>query len=104
VLLIRDVQASKGPTALATSCMFGNLQAAQTLVRLGANVDLADSEGMTPLHLAVLGGHVEIVGLLLSSGASTSLTNEFGDTAADMAKECSSSKIREEFSRILPGA
>ncbi len=80
--------------------MFGKLEAVQTLLRLGANVDLADSEGMTPLHLAVLGGHVDIVGLLLSSGASTSLANEFGDTAADMARECSSSKIREEFSRV----
>ena len=80
--------------------MFGKLDAARTLVRLGANVDLADSEGMTPLHLAVLGGHAEIVGLLLSSGASTALANEFGDTAADMARECSSSKIREEFGRF----
>ncbi len=96
------MQASKGPTALATSCMFGKLEAVQTLVRLGANVDLADSEGMTPLHLAVLGGHVEIVVLLLSSGASTSLANEFGDTAADMARDCSSLKIKEEFGRIRP--
>ncbi len=84
--------------------MFGKLEAAQTLVRLGANVNLADSEGMTPLHLAVLGGYVEIVDLLLSSGASTLLANGFGDTAADMAKECSSLKIREVFGSIGSGA
>ena len=85
-----------GPTALATSCMFGKEDAAEILIRLGASVDLADSEGMTPLHFAVLGGHTRIVHLLLRSGAKTSLANEFGDTAADLAK-ASTSEIQQVF-------
>ena len=88
-----------GPTALSTSCMFGKQEAAEVLIRLGANVDLADSEGMTPLHFAVLGGHLHLVQLLLRSGASTTLPNEFGDTAADLAM-ASTPEIKEEFEVI----
>ena len=87
---------------MATSCMFGKTEAAETLIRLGASVDLADSEGMTPLHFAVLGGHLDIVRLLLRSGASALLANEFGDTAADLARDGPPS-IRDEFAKILPG-
>ena len=88
-----------GPTALATSCMFGKQEAAEVLIQLGANLDLADSEGMTPLHFAVLGGNLSIVQLLLRSGASTNLANEFGDTAADLAMG-SSADIQKEFAGI----
>ena len=38
------------------------------MVRRGADPKAADPDGITPLHLAVRGGHAPVVGLLLEAG------------------------------------
>jgi len=45
-----------------------------------------DSNGNTALHLAVKNGHVSLVRLLLQSGATSSLTNNSGDSCQQLAQ------------------
>jgi ankyrin repeat protein len=44
------------------------------------------TQGNTPLHLAAINGHCEMVNLLLQHGASREKKNEQGNTASDVAK------------------
>ena len=47
----------------------GDLAGVQVLLDKGANVNAKDDEGFTPLHQAAEWGHIEIVELLIASGA-----------------------------------
>jgi ankyrin repeat protein len=53
----------------------------RTLIRMGADVDMRDSEGNTPLMLAARSWHSATVELLLESGADVSLENNDHETA-----------------------
>ena len=55
----------EGMTALAYACMFGKLEAAKVLVRAGASPLISDMDDKTPLHLATIHGHAEIVAFLV---------------------------------------
>ena len=58
-----------------------------------ADVNTPDSFGKTPLHNAILGKHVEIVNLLLKSGAHVKCTDERGDTPLHAAVKVNSEAI-----------
>lgn len=60
---------------------------AEALLRHGADVDVADAQGNTPLIKAAKGGHVGVVQVLLAAGANPELANRAGRTAADCAAE-----------------
>lgn len=47
----------------------GDVASVRVVLALGANPDLADRIGMTPLHCAAAGGNVEVVRALLEAGA-----------------------------------
>ena len=51
-----------------------------------ANVDLIDINGNSPLHLAVYGGHLDIVDYLLNRGCNSTLRNRRGITAEEGSK------------------
>ena len=57
----------------AASDAAGALTIARYLLRADANVDAADSLGVTPLHLAARWAHEDIVGELLSAGATVDI-------------------------------
>lgn len=69
-----------GISALHLSALHGNEEAVQTLVSTGANINhrCKGDKYLTPLHEAVIGGHVNIVRYLLSQGASQVVTDEVG--------------------------
>jgi tetratricopeptide (TPR) repeat protein len=78
--------------ALHEAACNGDAQEAQALIQQGTSVNIIDSEGNTPLFLAVSGcsssydtypvtdGHREVMTLLMNHGASTSVTNNYGQT------------------------
>ena len=55
--------------ALLNAVGTGDLAGVQVLLDKGANVNAKDNEGFTPLHQAAEWGHIEIVELLIASGA-----------------------------------
>ncbi|XP_034934332.1 histone-lysine N-methyltransferase SETD1A-like [Chelonus insularis] len=52
-------------TPLHLCCQWGLEQVVQTLVEHGANVNARDSEGKTPIHIAIQNQHAQIISLLL---------------------------------------
>ncbi len=53
----------------------GNLELAQSLLKNGAEVDVPDGDGYTPLHLAAQFGHLGVVQLLSQYGAEVNVYN-----------------------------
>ena len=43
-----------------------------------ANINLGAKDGITPLHAAAFGGHVNVVGLLIDHGADVNATDCYG--------------------------
>uniref|UniRef100_A0A671R4V5 Fibronectin type 3 and ankyrin repeat domains protein 1-like n=1 Tax=Sinocyclocheilus anshuiensis TaxID=1608454 RepID=A0A671R4V5_9TELE len=56
----------------------GNAAVASILLQAGADVNVRDKAGKTPLMVAVLNNHVELVKLLLYGGADHHMKNEYG--------------------------
>ena len=80
------------------ACWTGQAGAVRLLLEAAAEVNLADSGGETPLHLAAKQGHLELVHLLLEAKADTSLANRRGKTAAQVALD----NDRGSIARLLP--
>ncbi|KAJ8668291.1 hypothetical protein QAD02_009954 [Eretmocerus hayati] len=60
----------------------------QQLIKAGSDINAADSQGTTILHLACKDGNIEIVKYLLSQGASLTNIDEEGLDALLLAAEC----------------
>ncbi len=69
-----DVQTPWGRTALLTSCLGGEPKKAEMLVEAGANINVADKDGNTPLHAAICGSN-RLVSYLIESGADVEIKN-----------------------------
>ncbi|KAE8590313.1 hypothetical protein XENTR_v10018016 [Xenopus tropicalis] len=78
----------------------GNVDIARCLIAAGAGVNAKDTNGKTPLMVAVLNNHESLVHLLLENGADRSIKNEFGIGMTEMAKAFN----RESVVAILEGA
>lgn len=53
----------------------------------GAEVNLQDLEGLTPLHLATTYGNTRIVKMLLLAGADRTIRNNSGKIPIELARE-----------------
>jgi ankyrin repeat protein len=77
-----------GDNALHCIVRWGDLDAAQTLINAGVDINKAGDLGYTPLHVACMKGNIEMVKLLIDSGADLFAMNE-GDipfTSARLAE------------------
>lgn len=80
----------KGSTALHF-CGFANTNAkdceliAKKLIEAGAKLDEIDSRGNTPLMTACLGGHLELMKVLIDLGAAKDVKNYGGESLSDIA-------------------
>ncbi|XP_064176792.1 fibronectin type 3 and ankyrin repeat domains 1 protein isoform X2 [Anguilla rostrata] len=71
---------------MRVSAVSGNVAVASLLIWAGADVNARDKDGKTPLMVAVLNNHEQLVQLLLEKGADHHVKNEFGSGVAEMAK------------------
>jgi uncharacterized protein len=85
-----DVEAKQGGeddgrTCLINAARNGHLDICRLLIHKGAQVNLKDSKGCTPLHWAAKVGHIEIVRLLCDHGADVEAHDEDGRRPLQMA-------------------
>ncbi|XP_025024177.1 protein phosphatase 1 regulatory subunit 12C isoform X4 [Python bivittatus] len=62
------------------------MEVVEFLVENGADVNQADNEGWTPLHVAASCGYIEIAQYLLDHGANIAAVNSDGDVPLDIAE------------------
>ncbi len=74
-----------GRTALAIAARAGQQEAVELLIRNGANIDTQDTNGATPLHLALLNGHINLLQTLCFYRADTTLADNNGNLALHLA-------------------
>lgn len=76
-------------SAVHTAAACGSLNALAKLAELGANLELPDEDGNTPLMLAAGSGKQSLatISLLLEKGSQPDLRNHKGENAADLAAE-----------------
>ncbi|XP_076022165.1 E3 ubiquitin-protein ligase HECTD1 isoform X2 [Genypterus blacodes] len=83
-----DVNRGQRSSSLHYAACFGRPQVAKTLLRHGANPDLRDEDGKTPLDKARERGHSEVVAILQSPGDWMCPVNKSDDKKKkDMNKE-----------------
>jgi predicted phosphohydrolase len=65
-----------------------------------AFVNVASTDGTTPLHMAIAKGHTRATQVLLKHGADPNATNFFGETPLHFACQCSSDRCAESILSI----
>ena len=70
--------------ALLAATELGDIEHIQALLKR-ANVNVRNVQGWTPLHIAVIGGDILLVELLLRHGAAINAESYIGATALDHA-------------------
>ncbi|XP_067858834.1 fibronectin type 3 and ankyrin repeat domains protein 1 [Heptranchias perlo] len=87
---------------MQVAALSGNVEIASLLIKAGANVNIQDKMGKTPLMVAVINSYDNLVQLLLKNGADPYVTNEYGTSILEMAKSFSTENVislLEEFER-----
>jgi|307.fasta_scaffold807529_1 ankyrin repeat protein len=70
-LRLRNIQGPFGNTLLHSAVVSGDVAEVERLLKLGANPNVANRDGRTPLHAAALFGFKKIYALLRQFGASS---------------------------------
>lgn len=76
---------SNGVWSVCEAATAGNMEVLLERVREGENVNARDEMGNTPLHLAAVNGHVQVVYALLKVGADPLAVNKEGKRPAELA-------------------
>ena len=71
----------EGDSCLHIAAIRGDFRAVKLLIEAGLDVNFIGDMGYTPLHYASKGNHQTIVDFMLSKGAQSNITNEFGEKA-----------------------
>ena len=76
----------------------------RVLLDAGANPNVRQSAGWTPLHAAAMNGDLTSVELLLASGADPAATNEEGRSVADLANDSGDEATADRIHAALQAA
>lgn len=68
------------PSSLFLACEGGDFRSVGQLLNMGINPNIADSKGVTPLHIASRIGSIKIVEQLIDSGADPNAQTQMGET------------------------
>jgi len=79
-----DSRDANGTTCLHVACRSGSVKVVEEMAQHRQLLASVDSAGWTPLHVAVLMGHLEVVVLLLEAGAPPNCRNNRGQRPADL--------------------
>ncbi|MAM71876.1 MAG: hypothetical protein CMP91_12120 [Gammaproteobacteria bacterium] len=74
-------------SALHFAAREGQLEAVQTLIDAGADLDIVDEKGSNALVLAALNGHFDVAGALLEAGADPNIQDEYGRSVVFVATD-----------------
>ncbi|KAL7604352.1 hypothetical protein Lser_V15G14519 [Lactuca serriola] len=77
----------EGCTLLHLACETADIGMIELLLQYGANVNVPDSRGQTPLHHCILRGKSAFARLLLTRGADPHAANSAGKTPLELAAE-----------------
>lgn len=77
--------------------MRSRLDCAIVLLSHGAQIDVVDYKGNTPLHVAVIYGSLEMVKAMVVFGADIDVPNKAGESPLQLADGCALSKRRDEI-------
>jgi len=91
-------------TALHSAVSRLQSDVARILLEAGANPDVRQSAGWTPLHAAAMNGDLVSVELLLAAGADPGAANDEGRTVADLANESGDDATIERIRSALQAA
>jgi len=75
-----EVEHALLPVLMCSAAALGDTTAIERLLASGAEVDAADYDGRTALHLAASEGHAHAVALLLGRGAKVDVVDRWGGT------------------------
>lgn len=89
-----------GFTPLLFASREGALDAARTLAAGGANLNLADPDGISPLSMAIINAHYDIAALLIDKGADVKVGDRVGRTPLFFATDMHT--LEWLFSRPVP--
>ncbi|TNN20168.1 Fibronectin type 3 and ankyrin repeat-containing 1 protein [Schistosoma japonicum] len=64
----------------------GNVDVARELIKLGANINIQDRDGKTPLHNCILLGHYDLCQLLLENNANMNIKTKNGHNAVELSE------------------
>jgi uncharacterized protein len=67
-------------TPLLYAARDGRLDAVQTLVAAGANIEQPDANGITPLLMAITNNHMDVARFLIDRGAAINISDWYGRT------------------------
>ena len=85
-----NIGAGMAPPAICCAAAMGNGEQVSKLLGAGGSVSAVDSDGWTPLHCALDGGHRDVADQLVKAGADPGVKDKQGRTAADMVAGLSS--------------
>ena len=88
-----DGRGAGGKTALSWAAIRGDLEMTEALLEAGADVNLADDDGNTPLILAASAGP-ELVRKLIGAGSEVNRANRQGETALTLAARRDVASVR----------
>ena len=89
------------PVLMCSAASLGDLDTLRRLIESGAELDGADYDGRTALHLAAAEGHGEVVAYLLRLGADCRRRDRFGGTPLDDALRHAHDHVAEQLRAAL---